>query len=979
MIHLHTLGDALIRVGDREIRPTSPMVFAALLYLGLERGQRVPRSALQELLFPDADERSGAHSLRQLLYKLRQLGAPIDADAGSVSVRREDVHHDAAAEVAVATGNLGGLERYAHGLLPDYAPAVSPEYDAWLEQKRETMLADIRRGLVAAMCSSREAVNWQAVERLAHVILELDPFNEEATLALAEATAMAGAKTRALGILSRYEAETGRRDLRLAPAVLRRRISESLPSVARRRPTPFVGREADSEVLRHQVVRARGGKASLAVVVGEAGIGKTRLVEEAASLAALDGMRVHVVRCQAHYASRPLGVFIELVPALLTSRGALGVSPQSLAHLQLLVSHRDDDRDRPVDARDDMTRSAILRTALRDLADAVASEAPLLIVVEDAHHADPDSLRELSGLTQTAAERALLVVFTARYLEPLQHGTVLHEHAVVRRLKPLGQQPMEDLARHLVPAAGPAGDVGAWCVRTAAGNPLFLEMLCARYVETGEPYSVPPSLVSAITRRIELLPPECTQVLEYCALLGRHATIEALRALTAAAPRELLKAVRRLEEEGYLQNRDDAVRISHDLLTECTLNLIPPVTRKVLHGCVAANLEQRFETTNDAALLWDCAEQWTSSGESEKAIRLLRRCARHASAIGKAGQALELLQRAREIAKYPHHLRDVLGDMMLASKTSAQWTNVLELSSELAQLNLGLPRESHSELELVSIEACWLTRFEAGGDLTRLLQCARSSDADTCHRVDAACLLLKIAHEKGDANLATAAFESVEQLLGSRSLRYADRIVPIVYHASFGDRDRAVALSRSLVSDLRSMESIAAELRAALNLCVLFILVGELTDALNLAQSYIQRAKSLDLDAWEYDFNCASCVVCLMQEDFDAAQQWCDLATALKTNGHRGGLSHAYAANALELALWKADVTSAQRELERAEQSLGESLRFRAYLQGVELRMRQLDPTYQCEDAKLQDLIRVHEATKRLTGGDGLAVELERR
>jgi len=69
MIQLHTLGEALIKVGERDIRPTSPLLFAALLYLGMERGRRVSRAALQEMLFPDANERSGAHSLRQLLYK----------------------------------------------------------------------------------------------------------------------------------------------------------------------------------------------------------------------------------------------------------------------------------------------------------------------------------------------------------------------------------------------------------------------------------------------------------------------------------------------------------------------------------------------------------------------------------------------------------------------------------------------------------------------------------------------------------------------------------------------------------------------------------------------------------------------------------------------------------------------------------------------------------------------------------------------
>ena len=134
MIQLHTLGDALITVGEKEVRPTAPLVFAALLYLSLERGRRVPRAALQELLFPKVDERSGAHSLRQLLYKLRQLGAPIEADASSVTVQA-DVVCDDTAELSRTNGHSKNAERYALGFLPDYEPRLSDRYDEWIEQR----------------------------------------------------------------------------------------------------------------------------------------------------------------------------------------------------------------------------------------------------------------------------------------------------------------------------------------------------------------------------------------------------------------------------------------------------------------------------------------------------------------------------------------------------------------------------------------------------------------------------------------------------------------------------------------------------------------------------------------------------------------------------------------------------------------------------------------------------------------------------
>src|SRR5207237_1857621 len=117
--------------------------------------------------------------------------------------------------LSLTNGHVDNAERYALGFLPDYQPKLSDRYDEWIDQRRASVGAEIRRQLVAAMGASRESVNWAAVERYAHLILAVDPLNEEATLALAEATALSGAKAEALTILSRYENETGRRDLKL--------------------------------------------------------------------------------------------------------------------------------------------------------------------------------------------------------------------------------------------------------------------------------------------------------------------------------------------------------------------------------------------------------------------------------------------------------------------------------------------------------------------------------------------------------------------------------------------------------------------------------------------------------------------------------------------------------------------------------------------------------------------------------------------
>jgi len=86
MIFVHTLGTASIDVGSCSITPTSPRKFALLLYLAAERGRRIPRSILQDLIFPDQAERNARHSLRELVYQLRQVGVEIDPRPDAVEL-----------------------------------------------------------------------------------------------------------------------------------------------------------------------------------------------------------------------------------------------------------------------------------------------------------------------------------------------------------------------------------------------------------------------------------------------------------------------------------------------------------------------------------------------------------------------------------------------------------------------------------------------------------------------------------------------------------------------------------------------------------------------------------------------------------------------------------------------------------------------------------------------------------------------------
>ena len=254
------------------------------------------------------------------------------------------------------------------------------------------------------------------------------------------------------------------------------------------------------------------------------GIGKSRLAYELTKVAVLEGVRVLMAPCRESDGVRPLSVFIDLVPELLSQPGALGCAPESLAALRRLVpSDRrsglpgaareaerathgtemgDDfrvsdglDDDLPV--REPMPMLAALRSALIDLIAAISHEKPTLLVVDDAHWIDESSWDVLAELIdRVGALRVCVVVLSrephARPQRPQRVPLTLR----VQALPPLSAESCLALSRAIGTDLSATIDdaLGAWFVRASEGNPLFLRALVNHWIETGEAGGVPPTL-----------------------------------------------------------------------------------------------------------------------------------------------------------------------------------------------------------------------------------------------------------------------------------------------------------------------------------------------------------------------------------------------------------------------------------------------------------------------------------------------------
>lgn len=422
MIKVYTLGGASIELdppacdgngaakrtsrSDRDhsrITPAAPRRFALLLYLAIEQGRRVSRERLQTLVFPDQSAASARHSLREALYQLRGVGAPINAENDDLFVDPRDVWCDFADALSRPDLDADTIRAIAGAFLPGYSPSHSEALTEWYETLRASTISALVRKLLSTSVAATRAARWDTAERAVRACLAIDPWNEEATLALAELLASAGSKAAALRLLDDYAAEIGSRsvELKLPVALLRRRIGEDLSggyAVNRegRDPTrafilpPFVGRDDQMVALHEALARAREGEAQCVVVTGDPGIGKTRLVDEFSRAAALKGARVERVVMQPHDGERPMGAFVDAVPGLVRAPGALGCAPASMTALRNLTRQAGDDATTGgvVDAEQHERRWSAISRAITDLCEAIASEAPLVLVVDDAQWLD---------------------------------------------------------------------------------------------------------------------------------------------------------------------------------------------------------------------------------------------------------------------------------------------------------------------------------------------------------------------------------------------------------------------------------------------------------------------------------------------------------------------------------------------------------------------------------------------------------------
>lgn len=829
-ILVHSIGTVAIDLPDRRVFPSAGRPFALLLYLASQRRPAVPRGIVQQLLFPSSLRERSAASLRQLLYRVRSFGWPIEADDDEIKLAVDRVSTDWGELVNANAVGDGDLEQLARGLFPGYRPNISEAFREWFDVERADIIRRLSVTLATQLTQLRSSGRWDLVDTTARALLALDPFSEAATLAKAEALAVSGSKRAAIGVIDGYLEEVAeqRPQLQLAPSALKRRINEQFQDEPQRVVDErlFVGREESMRLLSALGSSTRTGHQQVLLLWGESGIGKTRLVAEYRAIAALQGALPFSLSCQPHDVFRPLGILGDLVTQLLDAPGSLGCDPGARALLQRLVNvNRQVDGSREV-AVSQVSTAALVRS-LSDLISAVAIESPLLIFVDDAQWIDENSRTAITGAFAGRTQRRSSLVLTSRERTILPSSASYTEGVVSVRLNPLARGAALALAHNLLKSSRQADvdETARQVVEQARGNPFVIRMLCTHYLSTNDSESLKHSFTDILARRLEGLPSEARRLLESAVILAKNCTFDRLSRLLGIPRQQLLGAIEELDEQGLIDVTDGYVVNSHALLAEAVTERTAPSVRRLLHGAAAELLHNDVDASSTGALLWDCAEHWRQSGNDERAISVLIECADRSVNTGRATDALLTLRRALTLNATNQCRLSIVERALEIAWVSHVYVDARFFLSEMARLreSLGRPVHAHDNYELLEIS---VTKhdglgYDARDVIPRLRACVCAADASPRHRVGAAHQLMIYAEFMLDPEAGHHAYglrEVFESITDTDITAPKRAAFEMIYEACFGDPERGRTAARAVVAWAKSdsPERYAALINAAI-------------------------------------------------------------------------------------------------------------------------------------------------------------------
>lgn len=405
-----------------------------------------------------------------------------------------------------------------------------------------------------------------------------------------------------------------------------------------------VGREGPLDALRDRLEKTIQGQGRVFLLGGDAGIGKSRLVRELKQVAATRELRIIEGRCSSTESSVPYAPLMDALRFRI-SRGESAAVGEVLGPLRAvlaplfpqlardgLASEQPAERERPFDL--------IFRVLER-----LASNEPMLLILEDVHWADQTSLELLHHLAHRAPSLSMLIVATYRSDElhathPLRKllGAMARDRVGEElRLLPLTSGETAEMLRGILGSEpDPAFAAAIW--KRAEGNPFFVEEIISVLSVNGTVDSsvidasaldrlpLPSTVSEAVLARVNALGASAIEAISAAAVIGRTVEFEDLRGVLGMSELELLEVIEQLVAHQLLREEKsegpDCYAFPHALMREAIYESIISRRRRLLHRRVAIALEKR--SRRQSTRLDELAYHYRLGGDRERAFEYAR-------------------------------------------------------------------------------------------------------------------------------------------------------------------------------------------------------------------------------------------------------------------------------------------------------------------------------------------------------------------
>jgi len=690
MLRVSLLGDFCVLHDEAPVADVdTPRLQSLLAYLLLRRAAPQSRAHLAFLFWPDTTESQARTNLRYLLHHLRR--ALPDADTYLVaSVQTLQWRPDALFDLDVAEFDaaLAQAEQAPQASDPTVAREVLERaialykgdllpscYDDWITPERERLRQAYLGALERLARMLEEQRDYQAAIGYAQRLLRHDPLHEDTYRHLIRLHALDGDRAGALRV---YHTCTTvlQRELDVEPSAATREAyeqllgAESQPSPAVPSTTafsPLVGREKEwGQMLRTWRAVAAGGGSHVLLLCGEAGIGKTRLVDDLVQWAARQGIACASARC---YAAEGELAYAP-VTAWLRSRPSAPLSDVWLAEVARLLPEvlaQRPDLPRPVALTESWQRERLFEALARAI---LGTTQPLLLAIDDLQWCDRDTLEWLHFLLRFDRRGRLLVAGTYRP-EAIENGHPLVSSLQALRaeaqmteidLGPLDQAATQTLAERIAGVELSSGTVHR-LYRETEGNPLFV----VETVRAGLPVpeqkvnggtvpgfaheslpgdvGLPPKVRSVLEARLAQLSPTGRELAELAATIGREFGFRLLAQASGWDEEPLVRELDELWRRRIVRERGaDAYDFSHDKLREVAYGGTSAARRRLLHRHAALALEALYAAELDP-VSHQVAAHYERAGLPHRAAPYYLRAAKVAHQVYANEEAIALLQR----------------------------------------------------------------------------------------------------------------------------------------------------------------------------------------------------------------------------------------------------------------------------------------------------------------------------------------------